>query len=230
MNLSSSASLPGAPGACGEPATGAWAPSPWCNSPGKRVLDVTLTVLLLLPAIPLMAVLALAVKLSSAGPVLFRQKRCGRHGKEFNLLKFRTMRDGGHLDGPGVTRRGDPRVTGLGRLLRKWKLDELPQLFNVLCGDLSLVGPRPDLAKYYSVLPQDEQYILLVRPGLTSPATLTFRDEETVLARVAPELIESFYTSSVLPQKVRIDLDYCCRATLLSDMKLLYRTVVVILL
>jgi lipopolysaccharide/colanic/teichoic acid biosynthesis glycosyltransferase len=171
-----------------------------------------------------MAVTALLVKASSPGPVLFRQRRAGRNGKEFHLLKFRTMVQNAPSAGPGVTRRGDPRITPLGVRLRQWKLDELPQLLNVLRGEMSLVGPRPDLPEYLASLPAGQNRILQLKPGLTSPATLAFRNEEDVLAQAPAEQVLQLYLGQVLPQKVRLELAYAETASLLTDLHLLLRT------
>jgi lipopolysaccharide/colanic/teichoic acid biosynthesis glycosyltransferase len=130
-----------------------------------------------------------------------------------------------NTDTPGATRKGDRRVTLIGGYLRDWKLDELPQLFNVLRGELSLVGPRPNLPRYWKQLPPELQCALAVKPGVTSLATLEFRDEEDVLNAVAPENLDQFYLAEIFPAKVATDLRYAEQATLLSDLKILLRTV-----
>ena len=177
-----------------------------------------------------MVMLALVVKASSRGPFLFRQNRVGRNGEEFPLLKFRTMyyRSRNNV-GPLVTRSGDTRVTPVGRWLRKWKLDELPQLVNVLKGEMSLVGHRPDMLEYMQTLTGKDRNIQYFRPGITSPASLRFRNEEQELAKVPPEEMEQFYVSNLLPQKVRMDLEYAKRATFLSDCGILLRTALLVL-
>jgi len=168
--------------------------------------------------------LALVVKASSRGPFLFRQNRIGKNGQEFPLLKFRTMHSYGNNAGPLVTRSGDSRVTPVGRWLRKWKLDELPQFVNVLRGEMSLVGYRPDVLQYMQTLTGQDRNILYFRPGITSPASLKFRNEEQELAKVQPEEMEQFYINNLLPQKVRMDLDYTERATFLTDCRILLQT------
>lgn len=199
--------------------------SHWCNSGAKRVFDVLCAGLLLVPALPIMAVVALAVKATSHGPALFRQKRVGRGGSEFELLKFRTMAHSTARAGPGVTQGGDARVTGAGRILRKSKLDELPQLFNVLRGNMSMVGSRPDLAEYLDALPRAERDALFrLRPGITGRASLEFRNEEDLLAAVAPERLQAHYMAEVLPRKVQLDLEYASHATFLTDIGLIIRT------
>jgi len=202
----------------------------WSLSSGKRFFDLAGAVLVLTAASPIMVMLALAVKASSRGPFLFRQNRVGRNGQEFPVLKFRTMHcNHGNGSGPLITRSGDRRVTWMGKWLRKWKLDELPQFLNVVSGDMSLVGPRPDMSKYMGTLTGKDRNILYFRPGITSPATLKFRNEEEELAKVPAEELEQFYINNLLPQKIRTDLDYVESATFSSDCRILWRTFLSIL-
>ena len=200
--------------------------SPWCNSSGKRLFDVVLAALLLVPALPLMTLIAMLLKLTSRGPVLFSQHRAGKDGIEFRLLKFRTMVHDRAQTGPGVTMSGDSRVTEIGRLLRKSKLDELPQLLHVLSGKMSLVGPRPDLPEYLASLDRNQRSLLALRPGLTGNASVSFRNEEEILAQAPRGQLESFYLMHVLPRKVQLDLEYARAATLWSDIGMLFRTFV----
>lgn len=200
--------------------------SPWCNSPWKRRWDVFGAILLLIVLLPLMIVVALAVKLTSRGPVLFRQRRPGKDGREFCILKFRTMVDCRRHAGPEVTRAEDPRVTWVGRYLRRWKLDELPQLFNVLFGHMSFVGPRP-LATWVWQEPSiqtEAECVHSVRPGITSQATLTFRNEEEILAPLSAEDLEEVYMSVIMPLKLRMDLEYLQNAGFASDLRLICKT------
>jgi lipopolysaccharide/colanic/teichoic acid biosynthesis glycosyltransferase len=199
--------------------------TPWALSGRKRFFDVACAILLVIAAAPLMVMLALVVKASSRGPFLFRQHRIGQNGKEFPVFKFRTMYStGGDSPGALITRSGDCRVTPVGRWLRKWKLDELPQFVSVLTGDMSLVGHRPDVLKYMQTLTGRDRNILHFRPGVTSPASLKFRDEEQVLAKVPADKMEQFYISHLLPQKIRMDLDYAEHASFWTDCRLLLRT------
>ena len=172
---------------------------------------------------PVICVIALAIAVHSGKPVFFRQKRLGRNGREFHLLKFRTMVTA--KNGPGLTRDGDARVTTLGRWLRKRKLDELPQLFNVLKGEMSLVGPRPDLEEFWSKASLEDRRILELTPGVTGAASLAFCDEERLLAQVSAEQLTSFYLQEVLPEKARLDSEYAAGATFRSDCGILLRTV-----
>ena len=181
---------------------------------GKRLVDLALAVpgavLLMLPA----AVVALLIRVVDGSPVLFSQLRVGRHGRLFRLFKFRTMRPSGR-EGTTVTVAGDRRVTGLGALLRRLKLDELPQLVNVIRGEMSFVGPRPDVPGYLDSLSGGDAVLLDLRPGITGPATLVFRNEETLLAREADP--EQFNSQVLFPRKVRLNLRYQEEMSLAGD-------------
>jgi lipopolysaccharide/colanic/teichoic acid biosynthesis glycosyltransferase len=173
-----------------------------------------------------MAVVALGVKLTSGGPVFFRQRRPGKNGSEFSIVKFRTMVDSKHISGPVLTRACDPRVTSFGRHLRRWKIDELPQLFNVLAGDMSFVGPRPQPTKLWQQPSIQKQAVcvLSVRPGLTSQATLNFRNEEELLAPLSAEETEAVYMKHVMPLKLAMEIEYLRTATFLADFHLILKT------
>jgi lipopolysaccharide/colanic/teichoic acid biosynthesis glycosyltransferase len=198
--------------------------NPWSHSRGKRLFDVFVVSLALLLCLPLMALIAVVVAVTSRGPALFRQKRVGENGRAFELLKFRTMLHNPDNSGPGVTRSGDPRITPVGRILRRCKLDELPQLLNVLRGDMSLVGPRPDLPEFCRALAAEHRTVLTLRPGLTGWATLQFRHEEQLLAAVPKDQLVTYYRDTVLPQKAELDLAYAKRATFRGDLGILWRT------
>jgi lipopolysaccharide/colanic/teichoic acid biosynthesis glycosyltransferase len=202
--------------------------SPWCSSRFKRAMDFACGLILVSFALPIMAVIALAIKSTSRGPVFFRQKRLGRAGAKFELLKFRTMYHARPTAGSGLTQRGDRRITPIGRLLRRCKLDELPQLFNVLRGEMSLVGPRPDLPEYFESLDAKQRRVLSLTPGITGAASLKFRNEEALLAQVEQERLESFYIETLLPQKIALDLEYARTASAVSDTLMLLRTAAVI--
>jgi lipopolysaccharide/colanic/teichoic acid biosynthesis glycosyltransferase len=188
---------------------------------GKRWFDagVSLTGLVLLS--PLLAIIALAVRLSSPGPALFSQVRSGRLGKPFRILKFRTMRVGVSGSNLLLTATGDSRITPLGHWLRKTKLDELPQLFNVVAGHMSLVGPRPEVPVYVAKYSSRQRAILLVRPGITSPG-IDF-DEEDVLAGSVDK--EEMYLTTVLPAKLDGELAYCANIGLLEDQRVILQTI-----
>lgn len=187
----------------------------------KRVFDVVVAACALLLLSPLLVVVALVVKLDSPGPVFFRQERVGRHGVPFRIHKFRTMREG--AAGLQITVGADPRITRSGAWLRRTRLDELPQLIDVLAGDMSLVGPRPEVPRYVALYPADlRERALSVRPGITDPASIEFIDEAERLARAADP--EREYVEVILPQKLRRAAEYAERATLASDLAVLWRT------
>jgi lipopolysaccharide/colanic/teichoic acid biosynthesis glycosyltransferase len=192
-------------------------------SAAKRVFDLALTIPTLALLLPLLALLAVAVKLDSHGPVLYRQTRVGRGGRPFILWKFRTMVVDADRVGPLLTVAADPRVTRLGRWLRRWKLDELPQLVNVLVGDMSLVGPRPEVPRYVALYRDTEQEVIGLIPGITDPASIAYRNEEAVLAR-APDP-ERTYIAEVMPHKIRLNLEYAQRATPYTDLIVVLRTI-----
>ena len=176
---------------------------------------------------PVFAVIAVLIRLSSPGPVFFRGERTGRHGRPFRIVKFRTMREGAAAAGAGITAANDPRVTGVGRLLRRTKLDELPQLINVLRGEMSLVGPRPEDPRYVALYSEEQRRVLRVRPGITSPASFQFRNEEALLSGAD---WERKYREEVMPQKLRIDLAYVEKAGFWTDLALIWRTVATVVM
>lgn len=201
----------------------------WSRSAGKRVFDLVFAGFCLLLTWPLMLLAALLIKCTSPGPVFFRQRRSGQDGKTFELLKFRSMTHGRREAGPGVTRQGDPRIFPAGRWLRKWKVDELPQFINVIRGEMSMVGPRPDLPEYMDLLSHDQREVLLLRPGITGAATVKFRNEEELLAQVPDDELQQFYVYRVLPEKVQIEMAYARQASFSGDLKILLSTVATIL-
>jgi lipopolysaccharide/colanic/teichoic acid biosynthesis glycosyltransferase len=197
--------------------------SPWCNCTKKRSFDLIFAVSLLIPSLPLMIVIAMVVRITSPGPILFRQERPGKDGRLFKILKFRTMHYGRNEPGPILTRSGDPRLTWIGGILRKHKLDELPQLFNVFAGQMSFVGPRPQHAKLWAHF-SEVPLVLKVRPGITGAATLAFRNEEEILKPLSSDKVEELYLKYLMPLKMQIDLDYLRNATLLEDIRLIFQT------
>jgi len=188
----------------------------------KRLLDIAASGLGLLLLSPLLAVVALLVKYGSPGPVIFRHKRMGKGSKPFEVLKFRTMVQDGPRKGGQITFGDDPRITPIGRLLRKAKIDELPQLFNVLRGDMSLVGPRPEVQRYVEMFAEDYKEILRVRPGITDLASVKYRDEAAILGAAADP--EREYAERVLPEKIRLAREYVRRQSLLLDLGIIFGT------
>lgn len=187
----------------------------------KRCFDVIVSAALLLPLLPLMVVIAVLVRVLSGSPVLHRAVRSGRGGRPFIMYKFRTMPVG--AGDVGVTGPGDPRVTRVGRVLRHWRLDELPQLFNVLAGEMSLVGPRPEDPRFVAAYTEAQKQVLAVRPGITSPAAIRYRNESALLPP-DPSLREAHYAKIVLPEKLALDLDYVRRRSFLTDLRILGQT------
>jgi lipopolysaccharide/colanic/teichoic acid biosynthesis glycosyltransferase len=188
----------------------------------SRALDLAVAGTAAVLSAPVQLALAVAVKLDTPGPVLHRGRRVGRDGREFDILKFRTMVVGAASMGPGVTGGRDPRVTRVGRVLRRTKLDELPQLWNVLRGDMGLVGHRPEDPRYVARYTSEQRRILARRPGLTGAASVEYRDEESVLA--GADDVEAAYLEVVMPAKLEIDLRYLDERSLLGDLRLLVRT------
>jgi lipopolysaccharide/colanic/teichoic acid biosynthesis glycosyltransferase len=207
--------------------TGSAASWSYAGSTLKRTFDLCASGAALLLLSPVLAILGACILATMGRPILFVQERVGRSGRPFRLLKLRTMR-AGPAAGPQITARGDLRVTPLGAFLRATKFDELPQLFNVLRGDMSIVGPRPEVARYVAHYTASQRRILDVRPGLSDPATVQFRDEEAILGQVAPEERESFYVQEVMPKKVELNLAYLDRAGFWPDLGVILATLVAI--
>lgn len=188
----------------------------------KRVIDVTLGSVGLLLFAPVLIVIAALVKAQDGGPVFFRQQRVGRGGRRFHMWKFRTMVPNAGSFGPELTAAGDPRITPLGVWLRSRKLDELPQLFNVLVGEMTLVGPRPEVPKFVDKFTRDQRRVLELRPGVTDRASILFADEGALLAEQSEP--ERFYVEQILPEKIRINLEYARTATPFSDLVIVFET------
>jgi len=195
----------------------------------KRVFDLLGASLALLLLSPLMLAIAVAIKLDSRGPVLFRQQRVGRYGVAFRIHKFRTMVDDAPQRGPALTVGADARITRIGHWLRRTRLDELPQLFDVLAGRMSLVGPRPELPQYVAHYPAAlRERALSVRPGITDPSSLLYLDESELLACAADP--EREYIEVILPRKLQCAADYAAQANLCSDAAVLLRTLRLLML
>ena len=189
----------------------------------KRLFDLMLATLGLLLLTPLLLALAAWIKLDSPGPAFFRQQRVGRFGTPFRIHKFRTMAHDPTGEGPQITIGNDTRITRAGKLLRRYKLDELPQLIDVLQGSMSIVGPRPELPRYVALYPPAlRDKVLSVRPGITDLASIKFRDENALLARAADP--EREYAEVVLPTKLRYAAEYVDHATLATDLRLIALT------
>jgi lipopolysaccharide/colanic/teichoic acid biosynthesis glycosyltransferase len=190
----------------------------------KRLFDIFFSALSLVPLAPFFVIIAFAIKISTSGPIFFRQIRVGRHGKLFRIFKFRTMVIDAEKYGPQVSSGDDSRITPIGSFLRKYKIDELPQLLNVIIGDMSLVGPRPEVPKYVAVYPADYAMILRVRPGITDFASIEFRDESTLLTSV--DNPEQIYLHEILPLKIKYYKRYLIEQSMFTDIKIIIMTLV----
>ncbi len=189
----------------------------------KRSINITLAVIALTLLLPLFLILAVLIKLSSPGPVFFRQVRVGMNRNEFTMIKFRTMMTSAEQKGPQVTSLGDSRVTFIGNILRRTKLDELPVLLNVMKGNMNLVGPRPEVPRYVKHYRPEWESAFSVKPGITDLATLQFRDEESCLINASDR--EQAYIDVVIPIKMKLALEYVAIQSLWFDFKLLFLTV-----
>jgi lipopolysaccharide/colanic/teichoic acid biosynthesis glycosyltransferase len=187
----------------------------------KRTFDIFASIIGLLILFPLLLIIAFCIKTSMKGEVLFKQIRIGKHGKPFTIIKFRTMT----IDHQGntISVRGESRITPIGIKLRKYKLDELPELWNVLIGDMSIVGPRPDISEYTDKLVGKEKQILELRPGLTGPATLKYRNEEELLSTVSDP--QNYNDEVIWPDKVRINLEYYHNRSFFKDLQIIFMTI-----
>lgn len=195
---------------------------------GKRLFDIACAATALLLLCPVLLAVALWVRLDSPGPVIFRQQRVGRGGRLFSIFKFRTMRVGAEAAGLPLTVGADARITRAGAWLRRSKVDELPQLVNVLCGDMSLVGPRPEVPRYVALYPADlRETVLSVRPGITDLASIAYRCENALLARSDDP--ERTYAEEILPVKLQYASQYVERRSLWLDVKILVHTALAVL-
>ncbi len=188
----------------------------------KRLFDITASGLGLLVLSPLFLILAVWIKLDSPGPVFYRQVRVGRGNKDFRLFKFRSMRVGSDKKGLITVGGHDPRVTRSGYYIRKYKLDELPQLINVFIGDMSLVGPRPEVRKYVDLYTPEQLHVLDVRPGITDMASIRYRNENELLEQAADP--EQYYRDVVMQDKLRINLEYIADHSFIKDLKIIFMT------
>ncbi len=190
---------------------------------GKRIFDIAIGIVGLLLIWPVLLLIAILVKVEDGGDVLFRQERVGRDGRPFRMWKFRTMVTDSENLGPQLTAAHDDRITTVGALLRQLRLDELPQLFNVLAGEMTMVGPRPEVQKYVASYTAAQRRVLALTPGITDRASIEFLDEAGLL-RGEPDP-EQFYIERIMPEKIRINLEYAERATRSRDLMVIIDTV-----
>ena len=189
----------------------------------KRLFDIVASGCGLLALSPLFLILAVWVKIDSPGPVFYRQVRVGRNNKDFKLYKFRSMRVGSDKKGLITIGGHDPRVTRSGYYIRKYKLDEIPQLINVFIGDMSLVGPRPEVRKYVDLYTPEQMEVLTVRPGITDMASICYRNENELLETV--EDPETYYQTVIMQDKLRINLEYVKHHSFFGDIRLIFKTI-----
>jgi len=190
----------------------------------KRGFDLAASLLGVLLLGPLLSAVALCIRVCDGSPVFFRQVRVGRGGTPFRIWKFRTMVPGAESRGALLTVGGDGRITPTGMRLRRWKIDELPQLFNVLDGSMSLVGPRPEVARYVARYSPEQRRVLDMVPGITDPASIRYRDESKLLARAGNP--EEYYIRVLLPEKIRLNLEYGKIATISRDIRVILKTLI----
>lgn len=192
----------------------------------KRVFDWLFSLIFLIVLSPVFLILAVWIKLDSRGPVFYKQQRVGKDGKDFWLYKFRSMRVGSDKSGLLTVGGRDPRITSSGYFIRKYKLDEFPQLINVFLGEMSVVGPRPEVRKYVNLYNAEQLRVLSVRPGISDFASIRYRNENDLLEKA--ENPEQFYIDEVMPEKLRINLEYVEKANLATDIRIIFATLAAI--
>ena len=190
----------------------------------KRIFDFVVSLLGVIILSPIFIIVSIAIKMDSKGDILFLQKRVGRYGKEFNIYKFRTMVTDAEKLGKQITVGNDSRITKVGAFLRKFKIDELPQLFNVLKGDMSLVGPRPEVPKYVNLYNEEQKKVLNVRPGITDMASLRYKDENEILGKV--DNPEEYYINVIMKDKLSLNLEYIEKSNVFFDIYLIVKTII----
>ena len=197
----------------------------------KLFLDKVLALILLIPLSPIILIIAIWIKLDSEGPVFYRQERITTYGRPFRIFKFRTMVKDADKLGAAVTEHNDPRISRAGDKLRKVRLDELPQLFNVLLGDMSFVGVRPEVAKYVNRYTDEMNATLLLPAGITSPASIEYKDEDEVIEKFkgSGRSIDDIYIEEVLPDKMKYNLEYIKNFSIINDIKIMIQTALAVL-
>jgi len=192
----------------------------------KRIFDLLFSILGLIIISPFLLLIATFIKLESKGPVFYFQTRVGKNNKDFKIYKFRTMYVGSDIKGLLTIGDKDPRVTRVGYFLRKYKLDEFPQLINVLIGNMSFVGPRPEVRKYVNYYSEDDLIIISIKPGITDYASIYFRDEAEILKSTNEP--EKLYIENILPEKIKLNKEYLKNIGLISDIKIIFKTINII--
>ena len=193
---------------------------------GKRLFDFFTSLVGLILLSPLFIIISILIKVGSKGDIFYVQKRLGQNFKEFNIYKFRSMKVNADKNGPSVTSCDDTRITKVGKFIRKYKIDELPQLLNVLKGDMSLVGPRPEVMKFVKKKKEEYKQVLSVKPGITDNAAIKFRDEELIMMKYNDK--ESAYIEFIIKKKIKLYFEYINNISFLSDLKIILKTLKVI--
>ena len=188
----------------------------------KRLFDIISSSIGLLCLSPIFVIMAVWIKLDSRGPVFYRQTRVGRHGRDFRIFKFRSMRVGSDKGRQITVGERDPRITRSGYFIRRYKIDELPQLINVFLGDMSIVGPRPEVRKYVDLYSEEQRRVFQVRPGITDLASIKYRNENELLSQV--EDPDSYYIDVIMPDKLAINLAYINNQSFMGDIKIIFNT------
>jgi lipopolysaccharide/colanic/teichoic acid biosynthesis glycosyltransferase len=190
----------------------------------KRIFDLICSTLGLIVLSPVLIIIAIRIKMGSDGPVFFKQIRVGENNKEFEILKFRTMVVNAEKLGRQITVGNDNRITKIGAFLRKYKLDELPQLINVFKGEMSLVGPRPEVPRYVKLYNEEQRLVLKVKPGITDLASIRYRDENDLLGGV--ENPDEFYINTIMPDKLDLNLEYINKNNIFFDIYIIFKTII----
>lgn len=198
----------------------------------KRTLDIIFSFVLIIVLLPILIILSICIKIDSKGPVFFRQERITTYGKIFKIFKFRTMIKDADKKGSLVTQKEDYRITRVGKLIRKLRLDELPQLINILCGDMSFVGTRPEVKKYVDKYTDEMNATLLMPAGVTSIASIEYKDEDEIIASLINDgkTVDEIYVQNILPEKMKYNLEYIERFSIINDIKIVFKTVLKVLL
>ena len=196
----------------------------------KLLFDKVLALILLIPLSPIILGIAICIKLDSEGPVFYRQERITTYGRTFRIFKFRTMVKDADKLGTAVTQQNDPRISKVGHKLRKLRLDELPQLINVLVGDMSFVGVRPEVAKYVDKYTDEMNATLLLPAGITSPASIEYKDEDEVIEKFkdSGRSVDEIYVEEILPDKMKYNLKYIEEFSVINDIKIMIRTAIAV--
>ena len=192
----------------------------------KRILDILLSTISLAIIWPFLIFIGILIRVDSSGPIFYRQNRVGLHGTPFRIFKFRTMVIDADKKGLSITTGQDPRITRIGRVLRKTKVDELPQLINIIKGEMSFVGPRPEVPRYANMYSSYQKQVLLVRPGITDYASIVYRNENEMLDKVAEP--EDKYINDIMPSKIELNLKYIREISLITDIKIIFQTLAVV--